>query len=287
MEFIDPQLLDWENPADASSQPSQAEFSFSDYLFSDNDMAYYPPYPDFQCSYPEEPLISMQPLFQPGFVFAGFPPEPTYTPPAFPSSQYGFGDRATQTYDRPFPPATPVYHRYALRSRKAKAAEKKSSAKTVKAEKKSRPRTAKTKPFLPDNPFTEPLSKLAVGLQNFREVDMDAFVRRGAEERVIKEKVSRPLNAFMLYRVAYAEAARALLQTKLSTYISSVVGASWRLEPQEVKDRFRQLSFAEKEYHAELFPRYSFIPGLPRRKFRSVDLIDDVDDADDSATDSI
>lgn len=99
------------------------------------------------------------------------------------------------------------------------------------------------------------------------------LVESSAEQRRQKAKhrakVARPKNSFLLYRLVYGKRARHLLAglspAKVSSRdISRVTGASWNLEEDEVKDKYKNLAKIDQQNHAAAFPEYQFT----RRKLR-------------------
>ncbi|KAK4133288.1 hypothetical protein BT67DRAFT_337059, partial [Trichocladium antarcticum] len=75
--------------------------------------------------------------------------------------------------------------------------------------------------------------------------------------------IPRPLNRFMLYRKCHRALAAEFCKTILvgQQGVSIVCGVSWRLEPEEVRDKFRDWHAVETENHRKAFPRYKFAPG--------------------------
>ncbi|KAH6635793.1 hypothetical protein F5144DRAFT_600581 [Chaetomium tenue] len=108
-----------------------------------------------------------------------------------------------------------------------------------------------------------PFSKLTE-FEHIPLFDTESFVNRSVKTRQMepkprKSRIPRPMNAFMLYRKCYlgrAEAFCKKLSVNQSSY-SSVLGASWKLETEEVRDRFFALSRSEKQKHREAFPEGS------------------------------
>ncbi|KAI0426463.1 hypothetical protein F5Y09DRAFT_61992 [Xylaria sp. FL1042] len=168
--------------------------------------------------------------------------------------------------------------RYTLRKRRAKAPETPRSSTNMTD-------VAKTKPVQIDG-LDKPLSEIVADLPNFRGVDMDAFIRRGKGQRIVKGKICRPLNPFMLYRHAYCKAVAAIMGVGRALQVSCILGASWRMESKEVRDRFLEYSLVEQDYHARMFPSYKFCPargeartsGRKRRR-RAASKVDDAESA--------
>jgi hypothetical protein len=95
--------------------------------------------------------------------------------------------------------------------------------------------------------------------------DMEAWVHRSTEVRM-KEvedgngKIPRPMNSFMLYRSAYADRLKAWGQHNNHQEVSKFAGASWQIEPEELKDRYKDLAKVERENHQRAHPDYKFSP---------------------------
>ena len=73
-------------------------------------------------------------------------------------------------------------------------------------------------------------------------------------------KMSRPMNAFILYHKAVSERAKRYGNVESHQVISKITGASWQVESDEVKKRFNQLAELEKGHHAAAFPDYKYSP---------------------------
>ncbi|KAH8165443.1 hypothetical protein CIB48_g2777 [Xylaria polymorpha] len=290
IEYIDPQLLFDTSHLTESSTPleQQAEFSFTEYLFSDTDDAMaqqhsiypdfeaYAPYSEFPASetYSEVPLLPPQPDPQPGFD-PGYTLVPCSPWQQFPYPQYT--STGTQTYTAPMTPQ-PVMQpaplpkrtvmpkrqasRYCLRSRAPKSdAEVRDKAKANEKQGGNRA-DARAKSngqsITPPKGLTKPLSKLAPETPGYKELDMEAFVRRSADHRIVRGKIGRPANAFILYRKAYGCVAGSLASGRQAN-ISRIVGASWKMETQQLRDYFHSLSHVEKVEHMLCFPSYKYI----------------------------
>lgn len=70
----------------------------------------------------------------------------------------------------------------------------------------------------------------------------------------------RPLNAFMLYRKAYAIHLKNRTTKPDQKLVSKSAGRRWQQESLEVKDFYRDLARLERERHAVAFPNYRFAP---------------------------
>ena len=64
----------------------------------------------------------------------------------------------------------------------------------------------------------------------------------------------------MLYRSAYAERVKAFCKDGNHQIISQVTGASWALEPKEIKDQYEKFADIDRQNHAKAHPEYKFTP---------------------------
>ncbi|KAG5299454.1 hypothetical protein I7I50_07083 [Histoplasma capsulatum G186AR] len=105
--------------------------------------------------------------------------------------------------------------------------------------------------------------------------DMEVHVTRSAEQRLKevekkKGKIARPMNSFMLYRSAYAEATKEWCSQNNHQVVSRVAGVSWPKEPQEIRDYYERLANIERDNHDKAHPNYKFAPNksttTPKKK---------------------
>lgn len=111
--------------------------------------------------------------------------------------------------------------------------------------------------------------------------DMAAWVSRSLEERrreVEKKKgyISRPMNSFMLYRSAYADRVKQFCKENNHQVVSQVTGASWPLEPREVREMYERYAAMERDNHQAAHPHYKFAPNKANKK-RAQDEEDDAE----------
>ena len=104
--------------------------------------------------------------------------------------------------------------------------------------------------------------------------DMAAWVNRSFEARQRevdnrKGYISRPMNSFMLYRSAYADRVKKYCKENNHQVVSQVTGASWPLEPKEVRDLYEHLALVERDNHQAAFPHYKFAPNKNSIKKRT------------------
>ncbi|EXJ85958.1 hypothetical protein A1O1_06327 [Capronia coronata CBS 617.96] len=120
--------------------------------------------------------------------------------------------------------------------------------------------------------------------------DMGAWVHRPVADRmaeVEKKKgyISRPMNSFMLYRAAYADRVKQFCKENNHQVVSQVTGASWPLEPKEVREMYERYSLIERDNHQAAHPNYKFAPNKAAKRPRPGRNDDDGDDASDSDPD--
>ncbi|KAK4243864.1 hypothetical protein C7999DRAFT_35796 [Corynascus novoguineensis] len=103
--------------------------------------------------------------------------------------------------------------------------------------------------------------------------DLEAYVTRSPATREAEMEtrrrmghIRRPLNSFLLYRKCYRERAKAFCQAHdpeahiSDRPISSVCGASWRMESNEVKANFAEWALRELKGFESTFPDYQYRP---------------------------
>lgn len=113
--------------------------------------------------------------------------------------------------------------------------------------------------------LTQPLSELTKDLQNYPIKDMAGWVHRPAAVRISESSkrngyVTRPMNSFFLYRLAYADRTKAWCARNDHTVISAVSGQSWPLEPKHIREKYTTLATIERKNHRETYPDYKFSP---------------------------
>jgi len=112
--------------------------------------------------------------------------------------------------------------------------------------------------------------------------DMAIWANRPVEERMAevdrkKGYISRPMNSFMLYRSAYADRVKQFCKENNHQVVSQVTGASWPLEPREVRELYEQLAILERDNHAAAHPDYKFAPNKSTKRDRHDDAASDSD----------
>lgn len=96
--------------------------------------------------------------------------------------------------------------------------------------------------------------------------DMVSWVLRSMEVRMVeanrKQKIARPMNAFMLYRTAYFQPIKTYLmenhQILDGSIVSQVAGQCWASEPESVREFYKVLADVERNNHFESHPGYRY-----------------------------
>ncbi|KIV79396.1 hypothetical protein PV11_06959 [Exophiala sideris] len=106
--------------------------------------------------------------------------------------------------------------------------------------------------------------------------DMAVWVNRPVSERMAevdrkKGYISRPMNSFMMYRSAYADRVKQFCKENNHQVVSQVTGASWPLEPQEIRGLYEQLAMTERDNHQAAHPNYKFAPNKGGKRSRRDD----------------
>ncbi|EHY55632.1 hypothetical protein ABEF92_001582 [Exophiala dermatitidis] len=144
-------------------------------------------------------------------------------------------------------------------------------------------RNLKKKPTKKGGPVIDkPLSVLTKDFQTPIK-DMNAWVHRPVEDRMAevekrKGYISRPMNSFMLYRAAYADRVKQYCKENNHQVVSQVTGASWPLEPKEIRDMYERYAHIERDNHQAAHPNYKFAPNKSTKRARQDD--DDASDSD-------
>lgn len=112
-------------------------------------------------------------------------------------------------------------------------------------------------------PSKIPMSILAESMAHIVR-DMHAYAHRPPQQRreevKTKNKICRPMNAFMMYRCAYTQLAKLLINQTKFQVLNVAIGDSWRVEAEEVKTYYQHLANIEKDNHQRTFPEYKFTP---------------------------
>ncbi|KAG9945075.1 hypothetical protein KCU85_g7535, partial [Aureobasidium melanogenum] len=234
--------------------------------------------------YPQQPM--MQPPFQmpmqnPGFTFAPAPDAPT-----FPSFDLDPGPMSGVSV------STPV-----RRSRRT-AGKKTSyddtpcpSPAPVKRQKVSRPKKA-DKPEKTERPAFELLAPMSIltAESDLPIKNMLVFASRATAVRLDEAKktgkIPRSLNSFVCYRSAYADRIKQWASEDNHQGVSRIAGASWKLEPDDVRNFYIQCAELDKANHSKAFPDYKYRPkqNSPSKKTSRSTRSPSPDESDDEPT---
>ena len=115
--------------------------------------------------------------------------------------------------------------------------------------------------------------------------DMEAWVHRPVEVRLEEAEkknghIARPMNSFMLYRSAFADRVKQYCRENNHQVVSQVSGASWPLEPKEIREMYEKYASIERDNHHAAHPDYKFAPN----KNGSAKKRRDFDDSDDEGS---
>jgi hypothetical protein len=115
--------------------------------------------------------------------------------------------------------------------------------------------------------------------------DMETWVNRPIEARLEEAEkknghIARPMNSFMLYRSAYADRVKQYCRENNHQIVSQVSGASWPLEPKEIREMYEKYASIERDNHQAAHPDYKFAPN----KSGSAKKRKDVDESDDDGS---
>ncbi|KAI2888153.1 transcriptional regulator family: HMG [Aspergillus niger] len=119
-----------------------------------------------------------------------------------------------------------------------------------------------------------PLSELNDGMQDIPVRDMYAWVHRPVatrrqETRQRHQRIPRPLNSFILYRMAYNDRVKHWLGRNDHQTISRLSGQSWKMEAAHIREKYETLAEMEKQNHARAHPGYRFSLSSKRGKPRT------------------
>ncbi|KAI0458235.1 hypothetical protein F5B21DRAFT_460273 [Xylaria acuta] len=203
-------------------------------------------------------------------MFPHAPVYPNFAAPPFPANY-------PQGPEQVSPPrlleSTPEVNKYFTRLQARKAVHPRNPGQSKNLGRKRQPRRPNVKrlsqPLCPSEELklSKPLSELALDAPHIPVHDIDAYILRSPDKRISRTglRVSRPSNAFVLYRKAYSEQIKAMIGTNKNALVSKYAGASWQMEGREIKDKFSKLARAEKRQHLACFPDYKYNPGKTRR----------------------
>ena len=120
----------------------------------------------------------------------------------------------------------------------------------------------------PPPPLPAPLSELTRNMHDIPIRDMTDVVNRPTSQRnqeaVRKGKVVRPMNAFILYRLAYTDRIKMWCRENNHQVVSRVSGQSWPMEPEEIREKYNAMAKTDRENHRTAHPDYKFEPARPQ-----------------------
>lgn len=104
--------------------------------------------------------------------------------------------------------------------------------------------------------------------------DVEVYVNRPPEDRrtgldVVQGAAKKPLNCFFLYKKVYKDHTADLFPEKSQNMISCILGASWRMESNFIRNKFRRLADVERSNHKKAFPSNKYASSRKRRTFRN------------------
>ena len=109
-----------------------------------------------------------------------------------------------------------------------------------------------------------PMSQSTLHLTHIPIKDMYAWAHRSEEERreqaEKKQSIPRPMNAFMMYRLAYSNRAKEFLNVKNYQIVNTAIAHSWALETDEVRNFYNEMSKIERDNHQRTHPTFKFRP---------------------------
>lgn len=126
-----------------------------------------------------------------------------------------------------------------------------------------RRKVTRTKPERPPFEIAAPISVLTddsdVPIKDMLAVaTRSATVRR--DEAATAGKISRSLNSFVCYRNAYAARIKQWASKDSHQDVSIIAGASWKIEPQSVREFYTNCAEIDRANHTEAFPDYKYAP---------------------------
>lgn len=110
-----------------------------------------------------------------------------------------------------------------------------------------------------------PFSQI-VDERNYPVTDIHIWLDETCEYHDKNGLPKRPLNAFILYKIAYFAAIKQYLGTASSSDISRACAQYWKTESPEILEYYKDASCSAREKHRLIFPAYRY---RPKRKSRS------------------
>lgn len=212
--------------------------------------------------YPMMPMM-MQPPMQmpmqnPSFSFAP-PPDA----PAFPS--FGVGVEEPEPMSD-ITVSTPVKRSRRVAGKKSTCQDSPSASPTpAKRQKVSRSKKVDRPAFELAAPMSVLTADSDLPIKNMLAVASRSVAVRFSEAKKA-DKILRSLNSFVCYRTAYADRIKQWASDENHQNVSRIAGASWKLEPEDVRAFYIQCAEVDKANHLKAFPGYKYNPNQPRSK---------------------
>lgn len=219
--------------------------------------------------YAQQTMMPVMPMMQPPMQMPTQNPSFSFAPPpdapAF--SNFGVG------VDEPEPMSditvsTPIRRSRRTAGKKTTYQDSPGPSPTpVKRRKVSRPKKVETTAFELAAPLSVLTADSDMPLKNMITFSSRSVAVRLAEAKKAG-KILRPSNAFMCYRSAYSDRIKQWASDDSHQTVSRVAGASWKLEPENVRNLYTHSAELDKINHLTAFPGYKFNPKL-RKASRS------------------
>jgi hypothetical protein len=265
--------------SDQSAQPSMLPQQFMP--------TYAPqyPYPSFACPpgfmlvpappvfYGQQPMMPMMqppmqmPVQDPSFSFTPAPNAPVYPSFSFDFDEAELSSAISSVDEVPaissesdVPAITPVSDVPASTPNKKSHKTREAANAPTKRQKATRFKTAQK----PIYELAAPISVLTAD-SDVPLKDMFAFANRSiaarhAEAAKKSGKISRPSNMFVCYRASYADRIKQWGSNDCYQNVSIIAGASWKLEPEHVRQFYINCAEIDKANTLKAFPSYKFAP---------------------------
>ncbi|KAI1812488.1 hypothetical protein GGS20DRAFT_19522 [Poronia punctata] len=112
-------------------------------------------------------------------------------------------------------------------------------------------------------PLEAPLSQLALSMPEVAPIDIKSFLNRPISGRLMRDgKMGKACNAYFLYQKVYRPYACVIKEdgNPEQRYLCTIIGDSWRMETDEVRDRFFGYARIEDSKQRKLHAKYDFDP---------------------------
>lgn len=216
--------------------------------------------------YGQQPMMPIMPMMQPPMQIPIQNPSFSFTPtsdaPAFPSFDdlpSSFGEPESEPMSA-VSASAPTPSRTSRRNVGKKTTYKDPSTPSTPVR---RRKTTRSKPKRPAFEIAAPISVLTDG-SDIPIKDMVAFVTRSAtirrDEAAKSGKIPRSLNSFVCYRLAYSARIKQWASKDSHQEVSIIAGASWKIEPQSVREFYTNCAELDRANHTKAFPDYKYAP---------------------------